>query len=125
MAAIKISVQNNLYSISMDQYDWSSLTVNGQPVPLNSGGGYSYTQPSEGPLDFTATATDVSTVNPDPNLFIMKGSSKTHMAVLTYTPTGSSFAMQGLLDNVSPRPDAKAGPFAFNQAMMTGEFVEG
>ncbi len=123
MAAILITVSNNLYTIQLDQWDWTGLTVNGAPVP-KVGGNWTYVQTTPGPVDFAATANYVSTLNPG-NTFFLAGASQTHMAILSYSAPGSSFQLDGVLLNVSPRSYAQPGPFPFSQGMMTGSFQHG
>jgi hypothetical protein len=123
MAAILITVKNNLYTIQLDQWDWTGLTVNGTAVPKVNGN-WTYTQTTPGTVDFIATASYVSTVNPG-NTFFMKGASNTHMALLTYSTPGQPFQLDGVLLNVSPRSYAQPGPFPFSQGKMTGVFQLG
>lgn len=122
MAAIAIRVENDLYTIETDQWEWTGLIVNGSSIPQKPGGGYTYSQTTPGPVDFTVTADKVDAADPGPNLYIMDGSDKSHICVLTFSDKGAPFQMKGLLDNVSPRNGATAGPFPFSQPLMTGVF---
>jgi hypothetical protein len=70
MAAILITVKNNLYTIQLDQWDWTGLTVNGTAMPKVNGY-YTYTQTTPGSVEFAATANYVSTLNPG-NTFFMR-----------------------------------------------------
>jgi hypothetical protein len=123
MAAILITVKDNLYTIQLDPWDWTGLTVNGAVVPKVNGK-WTYVQTTPGPVDFTATANYVSTVNPG-NTFFMTGASNTHMAALTFSPPGQPFVLDGVLLNVSPRSYGGPGPFTFSQGKMTGVFQHG
>jgi hypothetical protein len=128
MAAIDITVKDNLYNITLDTWDWIGLTVNGvdiQPEMQPDGGNlWKYAQTSPGPVDFTATADYVTAVNPGSN-FLMTGDSLDHLCNLSCTDPGNQFSLFGVLLNVSKRPSAKPGPFSFSQGMMTGTFQPG
>ena len=126
MGAIAITVTDNLYTIQLDQYDWTGLTVNGQAIQQVNGG-YTYIQSSEGPVDFSATSDVITTVNPGDNVFFMESgeASNSHLALITYTPPSTAFEMYGVLCNVDTPPNPQAGPFTFNQGMMTGSFAQG
>jgi hypothetical protein len=130
MAAISITVKNNLYTIELDAWDWTGLTVNGTAIrPVDHPDGYvwTYTQQTEGFLDFTATAQYVTAVNPG-NHFVMKGDgSSDHMCNISYAddPSTEIFNLYGVLANVSKRPSAEPGPFPFNQGKMTGTYQHG
>jgi hypothetical protein len=124
MAAILITVKNNLYTIQLDQWDWTGLTVNNTVVPKVDGK-WTYVQTTPGPVDFSATANYVTTVNPDGNNFPMTGTSNTHLALLAYSAKGQPFQLDGVLLNVSPRSYAQPGPFPFSQGKMTGVFQHG
>ena len=123
MAAILITVKHNLYTIQLDEWDWTGLTVNNAVVPKVNGT-WTYVQTTPGPVDFNATANYVSTVNPGIPLFLA-GISNTHMAALTYSPPGQPFQMDGVLLTVSPRSYAQPGPISFSQGKMTGVFQRG
>lgn len=123
MAAILITVKNNLYTIQLDQWDWTGLTVNGTAMPKVNGY-YTYTQTTPGSVEFAATANYVSTLNPG-NTFFMTGASNTHLALLNYSAQGLPFQLDGVLLNVSPRSYAQPGPFTFSQGKMTGVFQHG
>ena len=124
MAAILITVKNNLYTIQLDQWDWTGLTVNNTVVPKVDGK-WTYVQTTPGPVDFSATANYVTTVNPDGNNFPMTGTSNTHLALLAYSAKGQPFQLDGVLLNVSPRSYGGPGPFTFSQGKMTGVFQHG
>ena len=120
MAAIALRVKNNLYSISMDNNEWTELTVNGENVPQAPGGGWSWSQSEEGPVKFTATANLVTTVNPGPDMLVLDGDNNTHVALLRYSLPGMKpFSIDGFMMNGTA---ASAGPLGFSQGMMTGNF---
>jgi len=124
MAAIKITVKDDLYSIALDRWDWIGLSVNGTPVP-ETNGEWIYHQKHVEPLDFTATANYVTTLNTG-STFLMKGSSKDHYVIIDYSEPGvEPFTINGVCINVNPRPGAKEGPFQFSQGKMTGVFEKG
>ncbi len=120
MAAILITENNNLFSITLDVWDWTGLTVNGVVIPQVNGM-WTYTQTTPGPVDFQATANYVVTVNPG-NTFYMSGTTQTHLCDITYSDSGASFVLSGVLLNVSPRSNAQPGPFTFSQGKMTGVY---
>ncbi len=125
MANISITVYNNLYTIALDDDDWTGLTVNGVTIANVPGVGWTYTQRTQGMVSFVATANNCTNLNPD-NYFDMRGDSNyTHSCSINYAVTGFPFALYGLLHNVKQRPTALPGPFPFSQGMMTGQFQHG
>jgi len=128
MAAIYITVSQstNLFTISLDPYDWTGLTVNGTQIPQDSSGWYKWSQDgSPAPVHFVAQANSVSFVNNTPALLVSGSgqSTTTYAALLGYPP--GSFTMKGLLwaiDSQALLPGAQPGPIGFNQGMMTGTF---
>jgi hypothetical protein len=121
MANIDITVTKNLYSIALDKYEWTELTVNGQRIQKNSEGGYVYQQETEGQVNFEASAKGLKKVNPGDH-FEMCGIDKTHLARLNYFEEGHIFKIHGELTNVPPTRECKPGPFQFSQGKMTGHF---
>jgi hypothetical protein len=119
MANLSITVSGDLYTIALDVNDWTGLQVNGTTIAESSSGGWTYTQPSQGLLNFVATADSVTIVNPD-NVFYLAGTNHVHQAVLMYSTPASTnsgtFQVAGTLVNYP------SGPFTFSQGMMTGTF---
>ncbi len=123
MANINISVLKDLYCITLDQYEWTGLTVNGETIKKDKSGGYKWCQTgkSGGPVKFTATADGLEVVN-DNQYLMLEGTDHSHYAKLEYSLKGKPFEIYGVLDSY---PLAKDGPVTFSQGMMTGSFEEG
>jgi hypothetical protein len=125
MAAILITVSNNLYTIQLDANDWTGLIVNGAGVAPQPDGSYLFAQTSPGEIDFTASSNYGETLNPPSTCYLTGNSGKTHVAVLGWSVPGSPFQMFGLLRNVSWNCASQAGPFSFSQGGLTGSFQHG
>lgn len=133
MAAINITVNNNLYSVDMDWNDWTGLTVidNGVThiIAKNANNHWKYKQTSAGPIEFSASAAahTVQTVNPG-SVFIMAGANQNHLCMLAYTAPDpqNTFTLTAFCHNVSTgfSPTGTA-PFTFSQVHMTGVFQHG
>lgn len=121
MASISITVKDDLFTITMDNNEWTGLTVGGQAIVKNGNQGWSYT--GLGPLNFQATATHIETLNPN-DILVVKGSeNKDYVAALTYTAQGAApFVMDGALFSGTNVQDAQTGQIDFNQGMMMGGF---
>ena len=124
MAAIRISVKNNLFSVETDQYEWTGLYIDGSStsVPPDESGAYRYAQQTEGIFEFKATSEKTAVFFPDGKHFILKGTEKSHHLMLTYPAKNKPVIVRGLGANTSPQPDAEPGPFFFSQGSMTGVF---
>ena len=122
MANINISASNDLYGIALDQYEWTGLTVNGEPIKKDKNGGFKWRQKGKrGPVEFTATADGLEVVNNNQYL-MLEGSNHSHYAKLEYSLKGKPFEIYGVLNSY---PLAKDGPLTFSQGKMTGSFQEG
>src|SRR3989338_4372228 len=124
MAAIAIIEKDGLFTIEMDQNDWTGLTVNGTVVPEGNSG-WKHVQTSKGSLNFVASADYVSTVNPN-SVFVLEGENgEDYTCKLTYSDTssGAPFTMTGALSAGQHVPGAQKGPIVFSQGMMTGSFT--
>lgn len=120
MASIGISAtSDNQFNISMDNNEWTGLTVNGEAVPGN-GHGWSYTGP--GPLTFEATASGIETIAENRVLAVKGTGSTCYVASLAYTDPSKPFAIEGSLysaDNVNGAVDKQVW---FSQGGMMGAF---
>ena len=129
MANLNISVNNDLYTITLDQFEWTSLSVNGVAVTA-SAGGFSYSQTTPGSLMFVAQATQIVAVNPDDVMFLADQPPLTavHVATLNYSaPSSGTFQINGHVINLSNWDETikihfTGKPFQFSQGLMTGEF---
>jgi len=119
MAAIGITVNNDEVTISLDAYEWTGLTVNGNTINP-SGSGFSATVPL--PAYFTATANGIDPINPS-TILTLKGNNGTDYAcTLVYTDQSNPFNIYGSVFSTSDLKGASNGPLAFSQGMMTGVF---
>ena len=129
MADINISENDGLFSITLDIWEWTGLTVNGDPLnPINRGNiQYQYNQESSGPIHFVATANQyIVLVNPA-NILYMKSSdeNKTYMCVISYQETENPkvVSLHGVIHTLNyVVPDAKNSPLGFSQGRMSGTF---
>lgn len=129
MADINISEHDGLFSITLDKWEWTGLTVNGDPVsPINQGDvQFQYNQRSAGTIHFTATANQyIVLVNPA-NLLYMKSSDgeKTYICMISYQETEDPkvVSLHGLIHTLDfELPFAKNSPLGFSQGRMTGTF---
>lgn len=132
MASIFLEVDNNLYTVSLDQYEWNGLTVTDgaaapllvQPQYVNGRMVWLYKQTVPGKLSIQATANGINIANPRPQTFILPGIKNNHKCTLSYSMVNSGFVLNAVLTNVSlaTRPNA-TNPAAFNQYGMTGLFM--
>lgn len=132
MASISISVNNDLFSINMDKYEWTSLEVNGDVVnpqsPVQADNlKYKYAQHTSGALHFIATADNkIAIVNPN-EVMILEGTEtqKTYVAVTDYTSTLQGITLDCWLIPLAGQalvPPANATSFNFTQGSMNGVF---
>ncbi len=119
MASIGITVENGLFNIALDQYEWTGLTVNGNVIPEENNQ-WKYAQSSKGLVQFTATANLLTAVNPG-GMYALKGENgKDYVCVLYYT--NDPFTINGVLFTGENIAGAQTKPIGFNQGMMAGEF---
>lgn len=118
MASIGISVENDLYSIGLDQYEWTSLTVDGKDIPHDNG--FSWSQTQKGPVKFVAKA-NLAIVNPN-SFLVLNGTNTLHIAKLEFSGPAGDITLKGELTNFEGYVDAGDGPIGFSQGGMTGVF---
>ena len=132
MADINISVNNGLFSITLDKWEWTGLAVNGQSIsPINQGNiQFQYNQNQNhlgAPVHFIATSDhNIKIVNP-PKVMYLKGSddNKTYLCAIHYHTTTSNVTLYGFLHTLNYKsPYAQAGPILFSQGRMTGTFQD-
>lgn len=126
MADINISESNGLYTISLDKWEWTGLTVNGTNVPaVNQGNIQFQSSPTEGPIHFVATANQyIDIVNPG-NMLYMRNSddTKTYMCVISYSETSNTVTLNGHINTLPfAFSEDQASPIGFSQGRMTGTF---
>ncbi len=130
MADIDISVsKEDLFTITLDQWEWESLTVNGQPQPAINKDKiqFQYCQKESGTIHFTATANKwLGVIHHGVPLFMHNSDSKkTYLCVLSYTEKESPkkttlYVHLSTIDTLIP--GSKPSPMAFTQVRMTGRF---
>ncbi|MFP9100516.1 hypothetical protein ACLI09_15820 [Flavobacterium sp. RHBU_24] len=119
---INANTTTNLFSITLDQYQWTSLTVNGTKVPMKSNTNTVYTESVPGPIIFTAVVNSVSIVNPD-NVMLIKGPDNTgffcgiHYAQ-TATNTVTLYGVLAKIDDLA----ISTTSYNFSQAGLTGSY---
>lgn len=128
MADINITVNNNLYSVGIDTWDWTGLTVidNGNTIIVpEKNGCWNYSQTTVGPIEFQASANSVQTLNPGAAM-ILAGSTANHMCNVSYTAPKTPFVLYAFCSNVSKGfPPTGTSPILFSQGHMTGKFQFG
>lgn len=128
MADIKITASNQsgLFSLELDQWEWTSLTINGAAVPKRSGNvQFQWTQVAAGPVHFVATSNNNIVIQNAGNLLYMqsKDKTKTFLAQISYAATAQQVTLTGVLVNLAfPIPGAQPSPIKFSQGRMTGTF---
>lgn len=119
MAFLDIKAGSGVFTISLDNNDWNSLTVKGQPPISNNGSGWTYPQKEPGLIQFTATANLSNTENKG-NVFVLQGKGNLcYICVLSYS---SPFVVNGTLFTANNILGAENGPFGFSQPNMRGSF---
>lgn len=121
MAFISIIEKNGLFTIELDNNDWTGLYVNGVEVPQNASGGWTYVQSTPGALTFEATANSLQTVNGNDALVLSNGG-KDYLCSLYYTEQGKPFGLYGTLSDASNIQNANSQPIYFSQGLMMGSF---
>ncbi|OSZ63930.1 hypothetical protein [Hydrogenophaga sp. IBVHS2] len=128
MADINIGVNNGLFTVTLDQWEWTGLTVNGTPVkPVNQGNvQFQFTQTgSPAPVHFRAVANqNIDIVNPGNTLFMKsRDGSQTHMSMISYSEADGVVTLNGYLHSLPfPFSEDQPSPLVFSQGRMTGTF---
>ena len=122
MAAISINVNNGIWSVNLDRFEWTVLEADGQSVQkINNE--WSYTQPNSGSFNFKATAVGTQYLNPG-QTWIEKCNDVYYMLILDYVPKSNGFDILGyglILHNWNGT--TTPSPHNFNQVKMTGSFT--
>lgn len=131
MADIKVNynINTDTFSIILDNWEWTGLTVNGNkinPIENDPNVQFQYSQPIPGTVHFIATADhNIDLVNPS-NIMYLKGvDNRTYMCTISYKETENPkiVTLSGVLVVVdSVIPGAEASPISFSQGKMTGTF---
>jgi hypothetical protein len=124
---ITVNLSTELITITLDKWEWTGLTVNGEPLEPYNGSNpniqFQYVQKKAGMVKFTAAANqNINLVN-GPNILPLQDGKKTCLALISYQekPTsevilvGTVFIHQGVLGD-------KQSPILFSQGRMTGTF---
>lgn len=127
MADINIAVASpGTFTITLDVWEWTGLTVNGTPVSPYTGPEtnvqFQYTGP--GPINWQATANqNLVIVNPG-NVMILAGveDKHTYIGLISYESLSTSVSLKGHLDTYDGVFGGVPGPILFSQGRMTGTF---
>lgn len=130
MADIKIIVNNRdgLFSIQLDRYEWTGLTVNGEVIQPNFGQDIKFQYVQEKPLDeieFEATANEnIVLVNSGNDMHLLsEDEEETFFAQISYQVVNNEVKLHGKLNNFNfPFKKAQKGPILFSQGRMSGSF---
>lgn len=128
MADINIGVANGLFTVTLDLWEWTGLTVNGVAVqPVNQGNvQFQYAQTgAPAALHFKATANqNIDIVNPGNSLFMKsRDGLQTHMAMISYSEANGVVVLNGFLHSLPfPFSEDLSSPVVFSQGRMTGTF---
>ncbi|WP_257325649.1 hypothetical protein [Pseudoalteromonas rhizosphaerae] len=128
MADINISENNGLVSITLDRWEWTGLTVNGDPINKTKGPiQFQYNQANPGPIHFVATANQYIVLFNEGNLLYMKSADglKTYLCLISYQETEDPkvVTLHGVIHTLDfVIPQAKNSPLGFSQGRMTGTF---
>ncbi len=126
MANINITESKGLFTITLDVFEWTSLTVNGTAILPSSGVPgvqYQYIQQTPGPVRFVATANQLVLLN-GPNNLDMIGSqtNTTDTCMISYSESGGVITLNGLLVTMPYIKGSQPSPLLFSQGLMTGYF---
>ncbi len=130
MAAILINVDNtsNLYTITLDKWEWTGLKVNGEDIPsINMGNvQFRYVQETSGPIHFEATANkNIKLKNPGKPMFLKgRNNEKTYFASINYEErlNPKKIVLNGFLHTFPIMQGAQPSPLLFSQGSMSGVF---
>lgn len=129
MADINVSVTNGLFSIKLDKWEWTGLTVNGTLVnPVNKGNiQFEYNQPEpNGPIHFIAKANqNIDIVNPGNSLFMENSDKKkSYFMIISYAEKDNVVTLNGHIHTLPFYfSEDKPSPIKFSQGRMTGTFA--
>jgi hypothetical protein len=127
MANINVTVKNGLFSIALDQWEWTGLEANNHVIPQQPGATqFEYSQATAGEVNFTATSSnEIKILNPDSTIELEGplNAPYTYQLTLKYTSTASGVQLKGTLNTITSKVSgAKASPQPFSQGNMTGHF---
>ena len=132
MADINISIdqKTETFTIILDKWEWTGLTVNGNVVnPINQGNiQFKYDQQISGTIHFVATANQyIDVVNIPSPMFLKGTNNRTYMCALSYAEKESPKVVHvsGTLVAIPHSiPGAENSPIGFSQGRMTGTFQD-
>lgn len=128
MADINIGVANDLFTVTLDKWEWTGLTVNGTPIQAVNQGNvqFRYTQTgSPAPVHFTARANqNIDIVNPGTTLFMESNDgTRTYVLVISYSEVNNVVTLNGFLHTLPfAFSEDQPSPLVFSQGLMTGTF---
>ncbi|MFK8059399.1 MAG: hypothetical protein AB8B78_04835 [Polaribacter sp.] len=131
MADINISInqESDTYTITLDKWEWTGLSVNGNVInPINQGNiQFQYKQSSAETIHFIATANQYIDLINSGNPMYLKGAKNTYICIISYQETENpkEVTLHGVLTTVSAAiPGAENSPLRFSQGRMTGTFQD-
>jgi hypothetical protein len=132
MANINISINQNTdnFTIVLDKWEWTSLTVEGRNIPAVNEGDiqFKFKQEISGTIHFVATANhNINIVNVPSPMFLKGSDNNTYMCILSYAETASPKVVHvsgSLVALPYPIPGALGSPILFSQDKMTGTFQD-
>ena len=122
MAAISINVNNGIWSVTLDRFEWTALEADGQPVQ-EANHEWSYTQENSENFNFKATAVGTQYLNPG-QTWVEECNGVYYMLILDYVPKSNGFDILGyglILHNWNGT--TSPSPHGFNQGKMSGSFT--
>ncbi|MFT5250053.1 MAG: hypothetical protein ACI93P_001788 [bacterium] len=121
MAAIGITVKNGLWSVGLDNFEWTALEADGHSIKkINNE--WNYTQTEVGNFSFTATAVGTQYLNPG-QTWVEECNGVYYMLVLDYSPKPNGFDIKGYGINLQSWGGAStSSPHKFSQGKMNGVY---
>ncbi|MFY9223531.1 MAG: hypothetical protein WAQ98_12730 [Blastocatellia bacterium] len=137
MADINITVQNDVFTITLDTFEWQQLIVDGIKIPPYTGPNRKNIQfqgSGNGVVKFTAIANqNIKILNPSAQLFMLNSANtETYMCIISYESLlgqpgqPDQIILKGSLAEIpTVIPGAQQSPLSFSQGRMTGHFQLG
>lgn len=122
MAAISINVNEGVWSVTLDRFEWTGLEADNYSI-LKINDKWSYTQPKSGSFIFKATAVGTQYLTPG-QTWVEESNGVYYMLVLDYVPRSNGFDIIGyglILSNWNGI--LTSSPHNFSQGKMTGSFT--
>ena len=122
MAAISVSVNNGIWSVTLDRFEWTALQADGHSVQKKNDE-WTYKQSVSGNFSFKGTAVGTQYLNPG-QTWVEECNGVYYMLVLDYAPTPNGFDIYGygmILHNWNGT--TTPSPHVFSQGKMTGTYT--